>query len=96
MDLKMKNDLIDEIRYSISNKRLLEVTNNLAVRNPNNGELIHLKQRPNFEDTPLSEYIEYNEHHDMNYGYSELLTKSVIINKELLGLRGRDALDKLK
>lgn len=96
MDLKMKNKLIDEIRYSIPNKRLLEVVNNLAVKNPNTNELIYLKQRPNFEGTPLSEYIEYDEYHDMNYGYSELLTKSVIIDKELLGLRGREALDKLK
>jgi len=96
MDLKMKNDLIDEIRFSIPSKRMLEVTNNLAVRNPNNDELIYLKQRPNFEDTPLSEYIEYNEHHDMYYEYEELLTKSVIIDKSLLRPRGREALEKLK
>jgi hypothetical protein len=95
MDLKTKNEIIDEIRYSIPNKRILEVTNNLAVRNPKTNELIFLKQRPNFEDTPLSDYIEYNEFHDMNYGYPELFTKSVVIDKSLLGRRGIEALEKL-
>lgn len=95
MDQRTRLKLIDEIRYSIPNKRILEVTNNLAVRNPKTNELIFLKQRPNFEDTPLSDYIEYNEIHDMYHDYPELFTKSVIIDKSLLNRRGIEALEKL-
>jgi ABC-type Mn2+/Zn2+ transport system ATPase subunit len=96
MDQKTKLEIIDEIRYSILNKRILEVTHNLAVRNPKTNELIFLKQRPNFEGTPLSSYIEYNEIHDMNHNYSELIGKSIIIDKSLLTRRGIEALEKIE
>jgi hypothetical protein len=95
MNNNIEQEIINELRYSVPNKRILEVTTNLAVRHPKTNELIFLKQRPTLEDIHLSEYIEYNEVHEINYSYSELFGKSVIIDKSLLGYRGKKALEKL-
>jgi predicted ATP-binding protein involved in virulence len=90
-----KQDIINELRNSLPSIRIVEVTNNLAVLNPYTGKLIYLKQRPNFEDTPLSEYVSYNEKHDKLHNYQELLTKSVIIDFNLLNERGKELLKKI-
>lgn len=87
-----EQDLKMELIYSLPSKRMLEVTNNLAVKHPITKELIFLKQRPNFESAPLSEYIQYNERHNPFHDYRELLFTSVIVDLSLLNRRGKKAL----
>jgi NADH pyrophosphatase NudC (nudix superfamily) len=55
-------------------------------------ELIVLKQRPMY-DLVEENMITYNEVHDMNYHYQELIAKSVIFDQKLLNLRGRQAIE---
>lgn len=88
-----REELKWELIYSLPSKALLYMPSNLAVENPKNGELIVLKQRPEYESFPLSNYIRYNERHDAQYDYKELKGKSVIIDFSLLGTRGEKALE---
>jgi hypothetical protein len=81
-----------ELIHSLPSNRIFEVTSNLAVENPKTNELIFLKQRPTYENVPLSDYIKYNEIHDKDYDYKELIAKFVIIDHSLLGRRGKIAL----
>ena len=87
-----EQDFIYELRSCLPSRRMVEVTNNLAVLNPYTEEIIYLKQRPRFEDTPLSEYITYNQKHDKLHNYNEILAKSVLVDFNLLNDRGRELL----
>ncbi|MCM0006171.1 hypothetical protein [Bacillus paranthracis] len=92
--MKVTDELKTELIHSLPSKRILDVVSNLAVRNPYTKELIFLKQRPYYENTPIEEYIEYNEKHDMHHNYRELIAKHVIIDISLLHRRAKSLLFK--
>lgn len=90
--MKVTDELKTELIHSLPSRRILDVVSNLAVRNPYTNELIFLKQRPCYEDTPIDKYIEYNERHDMHHNYNELLSQHVIISISLLHRRAKEAI----
>ncbi|EOO44197.1 hypothetical protein [Bacillus cereus] len=90
--MKVTDELKAELIYSLPSRRILDVVSNLAIRNPYTKELIFLKQRPCYENTPIEEYIEYNEKHDMHHDYRELIAEHVIIDISLLHRRAKISL----
>lgn len=92
--MNTNDELRIELINSLPSRRIVEVTNNLAVRNPVTKELIFLKQRPRYESVPLEDYIEYNEHHNIHHSYKEIVAKSVIVDLSLIGFHGKEALAK--
>lgn len=89
IEMKVTDELKAELIYSLPSRRILDVVSNLAVRNPYTKELIFLKQRPCYENTPIEEYIEYNEKHDMHHDYRELISRHVVIDISLLHRRAK-------
>lgn len=88
---------IQEIKHEIVNSlpslRMKEKASALAVKIPSSGELLFLKLRGGFENTPLSEYIEYKEKHELGHNYDEIQGKFVIVDETLIGKRGKELLE---
>lgn len=86
-----KEQLIEELKNSLPSRKMLEVVNIGIVKIGD--ELITLKNRPCYEFKEV-EAITYNESHDMNHDYREILAKTVIFSNSLIGLRGKRAIEK--
>lgn len=87
-----KQKLIDEIRFALPSKRILEVVSNAAVTNPYNNETYHLKQR---EDVPIEEYQVYSKKIHYEDDYSEIFKKNIMIHPSILHPRARIAFEQL-
>lgn len=86
-----KQELIEELKYSLPSKRMLDVVNVGAVRVGN--EYVILKQRPGHE-FKLEESIHFVENIGLKHDYKEILGKSVIFSGNAIGYRGHEAIEK--
>lgn len=88
-----RRELMEELIHSLPSRRILEVTNFLAVKVGN--EYFVLKDRQNqYCSTYVADRInesillDFKEIRDIDDRYVELLRKDVLIDKRILGRRG--------
>lgn len=86
-------EIIEEMRYSVPNRRLLEVTRNLAVEiHPKEANevkrVIFLKKR---DEGAVTKFVAYNPERDVETYHDE----TVLIAVKELKLRGQEAVAKL-
>lgn len=90
-----REKLISEVILGLPSKRIMENTNNLAVVNPKNNNLVILKNRDD-KNLTIEDFEYYGEkRHGWDHQYNELLRKSILIDHTLLNKRGREALYQL-
>lgn len=90
-----KEELINEIRFSLPNADLLRVVNFAGVLI--NGRVFAIKVRPSFDHTAyMGQLIEYNKPYHAEHNIKELEKKNVIFGIDVLNRRGKDAILKLE
>ncbi|MGF2716647.1 hypothetical protein ACQUY5_31290 [Bacillus cereus] len=91
-----KEELIEEIKFSLPNPNLLRVVTFAGVEV--NDRVVVIKSKPDFRYTEdfKNQWIKYNKPYQEEHNPKELIKKNVVFTSEVLSRRGKEALRKLE